>query len=115
MRGDIYKSDWEVYIESEDYARRYNIYIIRYRTDGTADILGRDGLVERTSPGLETPRPTVKLSVDGHRVLQAMANELARKGYKPEGNPVLENELTATKYHLEDMRKLVGLEDKKYK
>jgi hypothetical protein len=32
-------------------------------------------------------------------------------GIKPEQIPVLENEMTAVKYHLEDMRKLVFKED----
>jgi len=43
--------------------------------------------------------------------LQAMANKLSELGIRPEGKPVLENELTATKYHLEDMRKLVFEEE----
>ena len=39
--------------------------------------------------------------------LQAMANELKEIGVMAEGELVLENELGATKYHLEDMRQLV--------
>ena len=36
--------------------------------------------------------------------MQAMANELHKVGIRPEGEPVLENEIEAVKYHLEDMR-----------
>ena len=39
--------------------------------------------------------------------LQGMANELHKLGIRAEGEPVLENELSSTKYHLEDMRALV--------
>ena len=52
--------------------------------------------------------PTMKL---GHfmskQFLQALCDEIARHGITPTGKPPLENELTAIKYHLEDMRSLV--------
>jgi hypothetical protein len=53
-------------------------------------------------------QPLFKLPWElSQKFLQAMANKLNEIGIRPEGKPVLENELTATKYHLEDMRKLV--------
>jgi len=50
------------------------------------------------------------LSLSGSIVkpfLQAIANELKTIDIIAEGEPVIENELASTKYHLEDMRKLV--------
>ena len=39
--------------------------------------------------------------------MQAMAELLHKHGFKAKGQPVLQNEIDAVKYHLEDMRKLV--------
>ena len=44
--------------------------------------------------------------------LQAMADMLEKHGIRPASKPILENELTAVKYHLEDMRRLVFEEPK---
>jgi hypothetical protein len=52
--------------------------------------------------------PTIKIDWGcGQEILQALADALYGHGIKPEGEPVLKNELSATKYHLEDMRKLM--------
>jgi hypothetical protein len=41
--------------------------------------------------------------------LQAFADVCYKEGIMPEKQPIIENELTATKYHLEDMRKLLKI------
>jgi hypothetical protein len=51
--------------------------------------------------------PTIKVDWGcGQEILQALADALYGHGIKPKDKPVLENELSATKYHLEDMRTL---------
>lgn len=57
---------------------------------------------------MEIMEPTFKLSdYDSMEFLQSMADELHRLGIKATAAPILENEITSVKYHLEDMRKLV--------
>lgn len=54
---------------------------------------------------LVEPSLTIK-GRHANNFLQEMANVCYKEGVRPEGQAILENELTATKYHLEDMRKL---------
>lgn len=53
--------------------------------------------------------PAIKL--DGHSsdMLQAVSDGLFNFGIKPTQQPVLQNELTATKYHLSDVREMVAI------
>jgi len=52
--------------------------------------------------------PTIKVDwACGQEVLQALVDGLYEHGIKAEKEPVLKDELTATKYHLEDMRKIM--------
>lgn len=52
--------------------------------------------------------PTIKLSMNNsHNFLQSLADAIDEYGIRPSKKPPLENELSAVKYHLEDMRKLV--------
>jgi len=52
--------------------------------------------------------PTIRLSgMVAKPFLQAMANAVKEFGIVAEDEPILGNELTAVRYHLEDMRKLV--------
>jgi len=84
-------------------------------------LFGRRSLCTNLSKG------TYKVYPDGHIIekptfsifggmakpfLKAMATELHNLGIKAEGEPILENELSAVKYHLEDMRSLVFQENK---
>lgn len=45
--------------------------------------------------------------LEAKEFLQSMVDEAAKRGIFPKGKEIIENELTAVKYHLEDMRKLV--------
>lgn len=99
----------EVFTQSVDYAGELNFYIFGEEPSGKRSICTDIAKMEFTMYEEGTPtEPTFTLR---HGVtkpfLQAMANELSKLGVKAEGEPVLENELVATKYHLEDMRKLV--------
>lgn len=52
--------------------------------------------------------PTFRLnSHDATEFLQTMADICHERGIRPKSAPILENELSATKSHLEDMRRLV--------
>ena len=56
---------------------------------------------EMTSPCIRIPEE------EADNLLRALAQGLAVAGYLPDISRDRENELTATKYHLEDMRRLV--------
>ena len=111
MKGDFGK--YEVYVNFEDYHNRCEIYIRRicegehqeYITSMEGDKIEFKtvGLSERIEPAM------VFYSNMATDVLKAFANACWKNGFKPEQAPVLENELTATKFHLEDMRKLMTL------
>lgn len=109
MRGDI--SKWEVYVNWKDFARICEVYIVRYcEGEWTEYITKMDGdktEVKKVKPH-EPIQPTMIFYHPlANQILQAFADTCEKHGFRPEGKPVLENELTASKYHLEDMRKLV--------
>lgn len=52
--------------------------------------------------------PTLKMNdLEAREFLQSMVDQAEKLGIKSSKKPVLENELEAVKYHLEDMRTLV--------
>lgn len=55
----------------------------------------------------EMTSPCFVQSDDGDDLFQALAQGLAEAGYFPQVYQDKDNELKATKYHLEDMRRLV--------
>jgi hypothetical protein len=104
---------FEVFCEYQYATMGMNFYIYREESTGRREICtkikNKNGQMEFTPyRDYEVVDPTFTLR--GNVVkpfLQAMSNELHRVGIKPEEAPVLENELSAIKYHLEDMRELV--------
>lgn len=102
-------NNFEVFIRYEDYAQSLNFYIFVNLPDGSRKICTnlKTMRVEDYKDG-EIIKPTFSISgMLAKPFLQAMADELHKIGIKPKDKPVLQNELTATKYHLEDMRRLV--------
>jgi len=100
---------FEIYCRYQDFAMRLDFYIFEVLPNGTKRICTSLDKVEfkEWEPGLITDP---SFSLNGMIVkpfLQEMANTLKEIGIKAEGDPILENELSATKYHLEDMRTLV--------
>lgn len=100
---------FEVFCEHQDHAMRLNFYIFKLNVDGSRDICTSLDKMEFTRQEVGTPVKSTFLMAGEitKPFLQAMADTLHREGIYAEGEPVLENELTATKYHLEDMRTLV--------
>ena len=103
---------FEVYCKYEDFSYHLNVYIFGIDENGKRSFCKSidDGnmIFAEYDPALALEKPTFRLSGEVAKpFLQAMANELDEIGIRAEGKPILENELTATKYHLEDMRKLV--------
>ena len=100
---------FEVFCRYEDFADLLNFYIFSEGENGERYICTSLDKMEfsRYEEGALTD-PT--LSLKGRIVkpfLKEMANALNKIGIRADGEPVIENELVAVKYHLEDMRKLV--------
>lgn len=99
----------EVFCRYEDFANRLNFYIFSIGENGTRRIctsLDKMEFSEYKEGTLIDPT----FSLTGYIVkpfLQEMANALKKIGIQAENEPVLENELSAVRYHLEDMRNLV--------
>ena len=100
---------FEVYCQHEDYSKTLNIYIFMVNPNGGRSIVTSLDRMEVAEYKEGDPiKPTFSLCGKvTDPFLQAMANALKEIGIKPDGDPVLENEMAAVKYHLEDMRRLV--------
>lgn len=100
---------FEVFCKHEDFSNRLNFYIFGIDESGKRSFCTSIDRMEfkdyRDGECIEEPTFCLKGAVT-KPFLQAIANELKNIGVKAEGEPVLENELTAVKYHLEDMRRI---------
>jgi hypothetical protein len=101
---------FEVYPEYSPCSRKLDLYIFANYHDGSRAICTslERMIFTKYDESVSDNKPT--LSINEHiskPFLQAMADALDKIGIRATGKPILENELTATKYHLEDMRKLV--------
>ena len=102
---------FEVFTEYRDYANELNFYIFKDNLDGSRDICTSLDKMEFTRHNADGTSENIKptFSIKGmitQPFLQEMANALKKIGIKAEGEPIIENELSAVKYHLEDMRAL---------
>ena len=100
---------FKVYCKYEDYSRILNFYIFSIAGNGEESFCKNIDTMEfeEYSPGDILNKPTFQLTGRMTKpLLQAMANELKELGIKADEEPILENELSAVKYHLEDMRKI---------
>lgn len=100
---------FKVYCKYEDYSKILNFYIFSVEENGKESFCKNIDTMEfeEYSPGHILNKPTFQLAGRMTKpFLQAMANELKELGIKADGEPILENELSAVKYHLEDMRKI---------
>jgi hypothetical protein len=101
---------FEVFCNYENFSQHLAVYIFANNPDGTRSICSdlKLGTFKTHNRGERIEEPTFRVTGDMAKpFLQGMANELHALGIKAEKAPVLENEMGAVKYHLEDMRKLV--------
>lgn len=104
---------WQMRIADHPSSFAVDIFIFREAAEGqtqyVSNLSGKGGIEVTTVDRGARMEPTIKM--DGHCVdmLQAMSDELYRFGIKPTQEPVLQNELTATKYHLEDVREMISI------
>ena len=97
------KDNWVIKIVDVGYRFTRDVFIFR-RSLGGAEFIQNDGTALFVADGsAEQPKPAIQLDPEA---LQALADELAHVGYKPQKG-FIEGKLNATEKHLEDMRKLV--------
>lgn len=83
----------------------YEFYLTETRPDGTRWI-GTNLMMVQTTLGLQAPGPTFSIPMSDSHTLQQLADELGAMGFVPRASQAQQGELTAVRYHLEDMRKL---------
>lgn len=98
----------EIHIDHQGYSGESWIYIVDIRPDGSRALAQPVEFVFGPIEQGRAVEPTIRLGLGyASPFLQAFADLCHKLNIMPQGKPVLENELTAMKYHLEDMRKLV--------
>jgi hypothetical protein len=104
--------EWQTRVVSSPASFAIDIFIFREVAGARVEYissLGGVAGVEVTMVDKGTRmEPAIKLEGgSGQEILQAISDGLFAFGIKPTQEPVLKNELTATKYHLSDMRDMV--------
>lgn len=99
---------FEVFAKYENYSQILDFYIFSLNEDGSRSICtSLDKGTFDKSDNCMPVKPTFSITSGMSKpFLQAMANELDNLGIRAEGEPILENELTAVKGHLDDMRRI---------
>ncbi len=96
----------EVYFKKEEWSGQTNVYIMGIDTNGTRVLAKPMELDFSEYDDFKISKPS--LSFDqfrgGSQFLQALLDGLVEAGFVPEKGP--ESELKATRFHLEDMRKI---------
>lgn len=104
---------WRVHVKKEPWRDDVGIYILRDSFVGGKDSIAfvKAFEMKKMHEGDLMEEPSLKmLSGEAHEFLQAMVNAAWGVGIKPTAMEDSANELKATKYHLEDMRKLAKVE-----
>lgn len=100
--------EWTVKIEWETNSLRRNIFIYCKLPNGEVDVLKKGlDLVERHKFG-DSVDPTICIDDD---ILGMICDSYRGKGWTPKDQSKSEGMLESTKYHLEDLRKLLKLKD----
>ncbi len=106
-------SKWQLRVVEQMQAGAIEIFIFRKVAEGKvqyiSNLSGADGMeVTMVDQGAKM-KPCMNLDWTNQQLLQSIADGLFNFGIKPAQQPVLQNELTATKYHLSDMRDIVSI------
>lgn len=98
---------FKVYCQYEAYAMKVSFYIFKEEDGKKLICQNMNTMKFKIARSGQLIKPT--FVIDGPFItplLTAFANMLEEQGIRAEGKPVLENELSAVRYHLNDMRTL---------
>lgn len=94
------------YFDRKDYALQTDVFIVDEKEDGTRLLAKPMNLCFEEMKESLKHKPSLSFSGPmGREFLPKLAQGLAEYGYRPRSDDA--QELKATKYHLEDMRKMV--------
>lgn len=105
----------KVFLDYSDYNRDLRLWIVDDQSDRRKLLNYKDGhwIAIEVDDGMPQ-EPSLHLPGRfGEEVMQAMAEAFSKRGIKTENDHKIQGTLEATKYHLEDLRKLLKLEVKK--
>ena len=100
---------WNVIIRYDEDFAGLSIWFIK-KEGGSLTVVSPIDMTSTTTvgPGFEMPEPTIKMGdVGARQILQGLVQALVDAGYRPDELKAQDKELDATKFHLEDMRRLV--------
>lgn len=101
---------WNVILRYDEAFQGVNLWLIKQNPDGSEVVVQPIDLtmVHSLEPFVETPEPTIRFhGSEATQFLQGLVDGLVAAGFRPDELKVADQTLAATKYHLEDMRKLV--------
>ena len=102
------KEGWNVIIRHDPDFMGTNVWLVHKKGSELTTVHPIDLMLTTTINSWETPEPTLTFSGhDSIQFLQGLADGLAEVGFRPDILKASDKELSATRYHLEDMRKLV--------
>lgn len=103
-----YLGEWKVQIIQRPQYMTSRVYLMQF-TKGCTTFVTHDGLAINVVEGSEYKDDDVWFAEMTSDQLQAFANSMASQGIKTTNDSKNEGLLEATKYHLEDMRKIAKL------
>ena len=109
MRWGDEEKKMKIYITQNEWVDEYAVYIVEEGMNGKQYVAKPMTLEFKEHNPAESEEPSIRISrVYGRETnfLQAFSDALAKCGYEPKSVEENKGELKATKYHLEDLRKL---------
>lgn len=105
------REGWQVILQYNPAWHTMDMWLLKENRDGSEIVVQPLNLTMTTTltPGLELPPPTLRFAQRGEaeNFLNELAKALVKAGFRPDELKAKDNELEATKNHLEDMRSLV--------
>jgi len=104
------KNGWNVFIDRRMANGSVCMYLVHSSGIGQQNlVIGEEGktTLEPVVEGTDIKPFLVMPIFDAEDMLQALTSAIAEHGHKPDSQAKIEGVLEATKYHLEDVRKLV--------
>lgn len=108
-------NSWRVSVERPIWGAGINLYFWRSTGEGEVQILTWDGesqiiLNHKAGTPIDGIKPTLFINSESQQeILKALADALDAEGVKTDNDHKLIGTLDATRYHLEDLRKLMKL------
>lgn len=100
----------KVHIDNAPYRNVANVWIIKYENKRNYILRwsGKEWICNEFEEGSYLNEPSISFPYPiATDVFKAMIDAISDQGIKPDAYSVLEGEIKATKYHLEDMRNIV--------